>query len=186
MGLPEVAFVGRSNVGKSSLINAITGCNGLARTSNTPGRTQALHFFSYEFGCVVDLPGYGYAKAPKDQVAAWQALMQAYLQGRVTLQRAFVLMDSRHGLKKPDEEMLAMLAVAAVSTQVVLTKVDKISKSAYTAVHDAVTQAVRSKPAVLPMVLGTSAEKGLGLEDVRASMLQAFGVIDNVDETSRL
>ncbi|WP_407638281.1 ribosome biogenesis GTP-binding protein YihA/YsxC [Aureimonas frigidaquae] len=176
-GPPEVAFAGRSNVGKSSLINALLSQKGLARTSNTPGRTQELNYFvpdgySGEGAdlppiALVDMPGYGYAKAPKEQVDAWTRLVFDYLRGRATLKRVFVLIDSRHGIKKNDTDVLALLDKAAVSYQLVLTKADKISALALPKLMDATQEAIRKRPAAHPVVLATSSEKGAGMSDVQ-------------------
>ena len=174
-GLPEVAFAGRSNVGKSSLVNALTGRRTLARTSNTPGRTQQLNFFhlgSPGAGdlLLVDLPGYGYAKVAKSQVKAWTDLLTTYLRGRVTLRRTCVLIDARHGLKPSDAEMMTLLDRAAVPYQVVLTKADKLS-SADIARRVADTQASLVRhPAALPHVLASSAETSLGVAELRARL----------------
>jgi GTP-binding protein len=173
-GLPpadrvEVCFAGRSNVGKSSLINALTARRNLARASNTPGRTQELNFFALsDSHYLVDLPGYGFANAPKDVVAKWQALLRAYLGGRTTLRRAFVLIDSRHGAKPVDEEIFALLDKAAVPFQIVLTKIDKIKESEIDAVLEQVRAAARKHPAAYPELLVTSSEKGRGIDDLRA------------------
>ena len=167
--LPEVAFAGRSNVGKSSLINALTGRNSLARTSNTPGRTQQLNFFDLGHRIMlVDLPGYGYAQAPKDQVAGWNQLVNDYLRGRVVLKRCYVLIDSRHGLKDVDREVMTMLDKAAVTYQIVLTKADKIKPSALETVKNAVTAEVSRRPAAFPIILSTSSESGFGVPELRA------------------
>ncbi len=166
----EIAFAGRSNAGKSSLINALTGVRDLARASNTPGRTRELNFFDLGEGrmTLVDMPGYGFAQAPKAEVKKWQALLRAYLRGRPGLTRVFVLVDSRHGLMTADLEMLAMLDEAAVTYQIALTKADKIKAAELEAVHAKVTEAIARRPAAYPQVLATSAEKQLGLDDMRA------------------
>jgi GTP-binding protein len=173
-GLPqpdrlEVCFAGRSNVGKSSLINALTNRKNLARASNTPGRTQEINFFALgEEKYLVDLPGYGYAEAPVAVVAKWQALLKAYLAGRVNLRRAFVLVDARHGIKDVDEEILKLLDRSAVTFQVVLTKVDKISAAAKEAVIEQVKGAMAKHVAAYPEIIVTSSEKGEGIETLRA------------------
>lgn len=173
-GLPpadrlEVCFAGRSNVGKSSLINALTGRKTLARASNTPGRTQEINYFALgEERYLVDLPGYGYAEAPVAIVAKWQALLKQYLAGRQTLRRAFVLIDSRHGIKAVDDEILNLLDRSAVTFQVVLTKVDKISRAERDAVIEQVKGALGKHPAAYPEIVVTSSEKGEGVETLRA------------------
>jgi len=173
-GLPpadrlEVCFAGRSNVGKSSLINALTGRKALARTSNTPGRTQEINYFDVggQF-YLVDLPGYGFAEAPVAVVAQWQALLKAYLAGRATLRRAFVLIDMRHGVKKVDEEIMALLNRAAVTFQVILTKSDKITLAAQEKTLAQVRTVLARHPAAYPELLVTSSEKGNGIAALRA------------------
>lgn len=166
---PEVCFAGRSNVGKSSLINALTGRKALARTSNTPGRTQELNFFSAGDGLyLVDLPGYGFAEAPKPVVARWQALLRAYLAGRPTLRRAFVLVDHRHGIKPPDAEIMNLLDRAAVTFQVVLTKADKVGPTDRERVLAQVRTALARHPAAFPEIVVTSSETAQGLATLRA------------------
>jgi GTP-binding protein len=173
-GLPpadrvEVCFAGRSNVGKSSLINALTGRKTLARASNTPGRTQEINYFALgEVRYLVDLPGYGYAEAPVAVVAKWQALLKQYLAGRQTLRRAFVLIDARHGVKAVDDEILTLLDRSAVTFQAVLTKVDKISQAERAAVIEQVKGALAKHPAAFPEIVVTSSEKGEGIETLRA------------------
>lgn len=169
--LNEVALAGRSNVGKSSLINAITKQKGLAKTSNTPGRTQQLNYFNASDRLLlVDLPGYGYAQAPEQTVKQWQKLIFAYLQGRVNLKRVLVLIDSRHGIKKVDEEILDMLDKAAVTYQIVLTKADKISAAALAKVKAETTDKITKRAAAHIRVLTTSSEKMQGIEEVRAEI----------------
>jgi GTP-binding protein len=173
-GLPaadriEVCFAGRSNVGKSSLINALTGRKGLARASNTPGRTQEINFFTVGTShYVVDLPGYGYANAPVAIVAKWQKLLKQYLSGRQTLRRAFVLIDARHGIKPVDEEILSLMDSSALAFQVVLTKTDKIKVSERDAVLAQVRAALVKHPAAFPEIVMTSSEKGEGIATLRA------------------
>lgn len=172
----EVAFAGRSNVGKSSLINALTNRNGLARTSNTPGRTQELNFFDVgdplKFR-LVDMPGYGFAEAPKDIVKKWRFLVNDYLRGRQVLKRALVLIDSRHGIKPVDGDVMDMLDAAAVSYHIVLTKADKIKASALTEVMLRTADEARKRPAAHPDIIPTSSEKGMGLPELRAAILDA-------------
>jgi GTP-binding protein len=173
-GLPpadrlEVCFAGRSNVGKSTLINALTGHNALARASNTPGRTQEINFFTLQDShYLVDLPGYGFAKAPVSVVEKWQRLLKAYLAGRPTLRRAFVLIDARHGIKSVDDEILTLLDKAAVPFQVVLTKADKVKAADRDGILDQVRAKLQPHPAAYPELVVTSSEKGTGLEVLRA------------------
>jgi GTP-binding protein len=165
----EICFAGRSNVGKSSLINALTGRKSLARASNTPGRTQEINYFALgESRYIVDLPGYGYAEAPVAVVAKWQALLKQFLAGRQTLRRAFVLIDARHGVKAVDEEILKLLDRSAVVFQAVLTKVDKIHTDEREAVIEQVKGALGKHPAAFPEIVVTSSEKGEGIETLRA------------------
>jgi GTP-binding protein len=170
MGEPEIAFAGRSNVGKSSLINALTGRNGLARTSHTPGRTQELIFFRGPGTLLVDMPGYGYAAAAKTKVKAWTALIHAFLRGRQNLARVYLLVDARHGLKATDDAVLDTLDEAAVSYQVVLTKADQVKPAALAACIAATAAAIARRPAAYPEVLATSARSGAGIADLRAAV----------------
>jgi len=167
----EVAFAGRSNVGKSSLINALTGRKALARTSNTPGRTQELVFFGGSSPLVlVDLPGYGYAAAAKGKIAAWTRLIHDYLRGRAVLGRVYVLIDARHGLKTTDEAILDTLGKAAVSHQVVLTKCDQVSDAELAGRVEATEAAVRKRPAAFPQLVATSSRTGAGIPQLRAAI----------------
>jgi GTP-binding protein len=174
--VPEVAFAGRSNVGKSSLLNALANRNGLARTSNTPGRTQELNFFDVGDPLrlrLVDMPGYGFAEAPKDVVRKWRHLVNDYLRGRQKLKRALVLIDSRHGIKPVDLEVMEMLDKAAVSYRLVLTKSDKIKASELAAVRARTETEARKHPAAHPEIIATSSEKGGGIPELRAAVLEA-------------
>ena len=173
----EVAFAGRSNVGKSSLLNALTGRKDIARTSNTPGRTRELNYFEVGDGAValVDMPGYGYAKAEKKLVKSWQSIIMGYLQGRPNLRRVFVLIDSRHGIKANDLETLDQLDEAAVNYQIVLTKSDKLKQSERDKVLSATSQAVSRRPAAFPDVIITSSEKGWGIPELRAEIAGMLG-----------
>jgi len=173
---PEIAFAGRSNVGKSSLLNAITNRKGLARTSNTPGRTQELNFFDVGSPLqmrLVDMPGYGFAEAPKDLVKRWRFLVNDYLRGRSALKRALVLVDARHGLKEPDRDMMRMLDDAAVSYHLVLTKGDKIKPSALGGVYEATMIEAAKHPAAHPSIFTTSSETGSGIAELRTAILAA-------------
>jgi GTP-binding protein len=182
-GPVEIAFAGRSNVGKSSLINALVGQKGLARTSNTPGRTQELNYFvpdgySGEGSdlppmALVDMPGYGYATAPKEKVDEWTKLVFDYLKGRVTLKRVYVLIDARHGIKKNDEEVLRLLDKAAVSYQIVLTKIDKIKAAGVPRLIEETLEKIRKRPAAFPTVIATSSEKGEGMDELREAIALA-------------
>lgn len=170
---PEVCFAGRSNVGKSSLINALTGRTTLARVSNTPGRTQQLNFFSLGNRLIlVDMPGYGYAKASKTAIVQWNKLIQLYLKGRPTLSRVYVLIDSRHGLKENDFEMMRMLDLAAVSYRIVLTKADKVSPTALHNLQKDIEHKIKIHAAAFPKISITSTTKKIGIAELRAEIAQ--------------
>ncbi len=169
---PEIAFAGRSNVGKSSLINAVVGHKKLARASNTPGRTQELNFFTLPSAALylVDMPGYGFAEAPKHIIKRWNGVLRGYLAGRRSLLRVFLLIDARHGLKPGDDEIMALLDTAAVSYQIILTKADKVSRTALEKVVTETSAALSMHPAAYPGLIATSAEKGLGIDELRAAI----------------
>jgi GTP-binding protein len=174
--VPEIAFAGRSNVGKSSLLNALTSRKGLARTSNTPGRTQELNFFDVGEPLqmrLVDMPGYGFAEAPRDLVKRWRFLVNDYLRGRTVLKRAMMLVDSRHGLKEVDREMMRMLDDAAVSYHLVLTKSDKVKPSALGALYETTMVEAAKHPAAHPSIFTTSSETGSGIAELRTAILEA-------------
>jgi GTP-binding protein len=174
--VPEIAFAGRSNVGKSSLLNALTNRKALARTSNTPGRTQELNFFNVGEPLqlrMVDMPGYGFAEAPKDMVKRWRFLINDYLRGRAVLKRALVLVDSRHGLKEVDRDVMRMLDDAAVSYHLVLTKGDKVKPSALGALYEATIVEAARHPAAHPSIFTTSSETGSGIAELRTAILEA-------------
>ncbi|MCR6645974.1 MAG: ribosome biogenesis GTP-binding protein YihA/YsxC [Terricaulis sp.] len=167
----EIAFAGRSNVGKSSLINALTGRNKLARASTEPGRTRELNFFRLgEVLRLVDLPGFGYAKAPKTEIARWSALTRDYLRGRPELKRVILLVDARHGLKPHDKDVMEILDTVAVIYQVVLTKADKLKATELTETLAATQAAIAKRPAAHPIIIATSSETGLGIEALRAEI----------------
>jgi len=180
-GPPEIAFAGRSNVGKSSLINATVGKNGLARASNRPGRTQELNYFIPDGYtetlpplALVDMPGYGFAEAPKEKVNQWTKLVFDYLRGRASLKRVYLLIDSRHGIKSNDVPVLDLLDKAAVSYQIILTKIDKISRTSLEQCYEATRGFIEKRPAAYPQVLTTSSEKKQGIEELRAAISQVI------------
>ena len=168
----EIAFAGRSNVGKSSLINALFGHRGVARTSNTPGRTRELNYFAFAGGrmALVDMPGYGYARAPRSLVRRWQALVRDFLRGRASLRRVFVLVDARHGLKPHDLEAMDLLDESAVNYQLVITKADKIKPPARERLRAAMHEKIARRPAAHPEIHLTSARKATGLDELRAAI----------------
>ena len=170
----EIAFAGRSNVGKSSLLNALTGQTSLARTSKTPGRTQELNYFTTKDVplLMVDMPGYGFASAPKAKVEAWNQLIREYLRGRSSLRRVFLLIDSRHGIKDIDTEILAMLDESAVSYQIVLTKLDKIAVGEHSGLIARTAAAIARRPAAFPLLVATSSETGEGVAGLRAAIAE--------------
>ena len=169
--LPEICFAGRSNVGKSSLINALTNRKGLARASNTPGRTRELNYFNVDDRLfVVDLPGYGYAKASKSDIARWTKLTRQFLFGRASLRRVFLLIDSRHGLKESDLELMAMLDETAVTYQLILTKTDKLKKGELDKVMTKTQASITKRPAAFPQIINTSSETKKGLDELRAEI----------------
>ena len=174
--VPEIAFAGRSNVGKSSLINAVANRAKLARASNTPGRTQELNYFDVGRPVVfrlVDMPGYGFAEAPRDMVKRWRFLINDFLRGRQVLKRALVLVDSRHGLKDVDRDVMRMLDEAAVSYHLVLTKADKVKASEFAKVLESVREEAAKHPAAHPLILPTSSETGTGIAELRTAILEA-------------
>lgn len=173
--LDEIAFAGRSNVGKSSLINALFNQKKLAKTSSTPGRTQQLNFFNFDSKLyLVDLPGYGYARAPEKTVKQWQAVLKTYLRGRPNLRRVFLLIDSRHGIKAEDSEIMKLLDVSAVPYQIVLTKTDKISATELGKTIESTVQEIAKHAAAMPDIISTSSEKKIGLDILKAEICSLF------------
>lgn len=174
---PEIAFAGRSNVGKSSLINALCRTNGLARTSNTPGRTQDLNYFLTDVASfyLVDMPGYGFADAPKEKVDAWTRVVKDYLAGRATLRRVLLLIDARHGVKPPDREIFTLLRTAAVTFEVVLTKIDKLNVHEAAKITAEVSAALAKEVTAFPRLVATSSETGAGIPELRAEIAEAIG-----------
>lgn len=182
-GPPEVAFAGRSNVGKSSLINRLVGRRGLARTSNTPGRTQELNYFVPDGAggrtselpplAIVDMPGYGFAKAPKMEIGRWTSLVFDYMRGRATLKRVYLLIDARRGIKANDTAIMDLLDKAAVSYQIVLTKTDKIKPPAVQSIMRATLEKIRDRPAAFPEILATSSEQGTGIQALKEAIAEA-------------
>ncbi len=171
--LPEIAFAGRSNVGKSSLVNALTGRKTLAKTSNTPGRTRQLNYFNLGRRLMlVDMPGHGFAKASKSEIRGWTGLVKDYLRGRVNLRRLVLLIDARHGLKPSDDELMDMLDVAGVTYQLVLTKEDKLKRGQVEATYEKVLKAIAKRPAASPTVIITSSVKGKGIAELRALLTE--------------
>ena len=172
---PEIAFAGRSNVGKSSLINALCGRKALARTSNTPGRTREINYFTIgDEAYLVDMPGYGFAKVPKEMVAGWTRLIEKYLRGRLSLKRAFVLIDARHGIKKNDTEIMDKLDASAVLYQVVLTKIDKINKTLLEQRLAETDAIIKKHPAAFPLVIATSSAKNVGIDELKGAVVLAL------------
>ena len=182
LNIPEVCFAGRSNVGKSSLINAICSKRGLARTSHTPGRTQLIHFYSVQDKLFLsDLPGYGYAKVSKSKIYEWTRLMEAYFKNRSNLSRVFILIDSRRCLKNSDHELMDLLNVVAVNFQLIFTKIDKISKNALKELYNDTTNQIQKYAAAFPEIIGTSAHKKIGIDKIH----ECLNLIANIDNDSK-